>query len=248
MKQIKFFVILLCFFSSTTFAGTTLRPFKASFNVLIFGTNIGSAKHQLTCQGKHCQLTSKASPPSWAQRFINESTVEVSDITQTPTDFQLDQYKKYLTRRYSDRTIHKTYTIKREPLHKDFHYLEKNKTWPLQNHAFDMISMTYAVQYLVINHRPLTDLYLQDDKIQQKIQFSEQKIPTEIDLDFPNKNSFFESNPSLQARRFHFSNQKADVTIWLLPKYHFFPGRISVLNKTENRKIVLELTHLQYQE
>jgi len=258
MKRSAFSILIFCLSILSGFAtqaaqiGTPLKPFKADFNVLVFGTAIGTAKHTFTCQGKkpeHCQLKSEAIPPSWARHFINEDAIEISDINQTQQDFQLEKYTKHLTRRYSDHTIHKTYTIQRDVQKKVFHYLEKNKTWPLQRHAFDTISMAYAVQYLVLNHRPLTDLYLQDDKSQAKVHFSEQNVKTEIDLDdFPNKSSFFESNPSLEAKRFHFENNQASVTLWLLPKYHYFPGRISVLDKKEDRKIVLELTHLQYQE
>jgi hypothetical protein len=94
--------------------------------------------------------------------------------------------------------------------------------------------MAYGIQYQVINQRPIDNIYLQDDKIQQKITFSTINESDEIDLPF---------EEAVQTKLFAFHNGKIEAELWLLPELNYFPARIVILNKDEDRKIELELNH-----
>lgn len=221
-------------FPSPVFA-ETLLPFKATFNVRVFGFNVGEARQSLSCRQQNCLLTSEASPPNWAQRFINESAKEQIHLIQNDHEFKWLKYKKFLTRHYDDHTEHKTYTLVRDETNKHIHYVEENKNWPLRSLIYDPISIAYAIQYRILNHLPLDNLYLQDDKVQQKIIFSTQNKSDEIDLDFKDE---------LQTKRFEFHNDKMSIKLWLVPEMAYFPGQIEVENKTEKRTITLELNRV----
>ena len=123
--------------------------------------------------------------------------------------------------------------MRKEKLNK-VEYIEKNKSWPNQKHLYDVISMAYGIQFQVLNKKPLTDLYLQDDKIQQKMNFTAKNEDDEIDLPFQDE---------AQTKLFAFHNGKIDAQLWLMPKLNYFPVRIIILNKEEDRKIELELNH-----
>ncbi|MBN2607459.1 MAG: DUF3108 domain-containing protein [Thiotrichales bacterium] len=224
----------LTLFSAPSHA-ETLYPFKATFNVRVFGFNVGEAKQSLSCQQQNCLLTSEASPPKWAQRFINESAIEKIKLIQNDKEFKWLEYKKYLTRHYDDHTEHKTYTLVRDDKRHRVHYVEENKNWPLHKLVYDTISIAYAIQYRVRNHLPLKDMYFQDDKVQQKILFSVTNQPDEIDLDFKDE---------LQTKRFEFHNDKMSVKLWLVPEIRDFPGQIEIENKAEKRTITLELNRV----
>lgn len=234
-KHLAIGFLLCSSIASTQTYARTLLPFKATFDVRVFGFNVGEAHQAMTCQQQNCLLTSEASPPKWAQRFINESAKEQIHLIQTDHEFKWLKYKKFLTRRYDDHTEHKTYTLVRDEQHKRIHYLETDKSWPIHPLVYDAISIAYAVQYRVLNHLPLDNLYLQDDKVQQKITFSTKNKPDEIDLEFKD---------GLQTRRFEFHNDKMSIKLWLVPEMAYFPGQIKVENKVEDRTITLELNRV----
>lgn len=223
------------FVASATQAAT-LKNFSATFDVRVLGFTVGEITQTFECdqQSHLCTLSSEAIPPSWAKRFINESAIEKIKLHQSEEQFTLLEYKKYLTREYDDRTEHKTFTIQRETEPKpQLRYLEKDTTWPNQALAFDVISLAYALQYQVLNKRPLTDFYLQDEKEQQAIQFSKTFVNDKLEPDY--------ADDGITALRFEFSNAKIDAKLWLLPQYQYFPGKIEILNKEENRRIILEI-------
>lgn len=209
-----------------------LPDFKATFDIRVLGFKIGQAHQKMQCDQGDCRLTSEAIPPDWAKAFINESALEEIRLQQTDKQFKWLEYKKFLTREYDDRTEHKTYTlVRRADIHK-IEYVEKQTFWPEQTHLYDVISLAYGIQYQLLNNRSLTDFYLQDDKIQQKIQFTEQNQNERIDLPFAE---------ALPTQRFAFHNDKIDAQLWVLPEMGFFPAKIVIFNKEEDRKIVLEL-------
>jgi hypothetical protein len=228
----------------TLFASALLIPFtsqaaqipsfKATFDIWVLGFKIGQAHQEMNCQNGDCHLSSEAIPPAWAKAFINESAIEKIQLKQSDEDFKWLEYKKFLTREYDDRTEKKTYTlIRREDLDK-VEYVEDKKFWPNQKQIYDVISMAYGIQYQVINQRPIDNIYLQDDKIQQKITFSTINESDEIDLPF---------EEAVQTKLFAFHNGKIEAELWLLPELNYFPARIVILNKDEDRKIELELNH-----
>lgn len=215
-----------------------LKSFKASFDVRVLGFAIGEAFQEMQCHDQHCELKSKAVPPSWARRWINEEAIEVIQLNQSEEGLRLQEYKKYLTRHYDDKTIKKTYTIQRQQTNNRFQYLEGDKSFPLKDSAFDVISLAYAIQYHIINHLPLNDLYLQDEKIQQKLAFSQIAKDDSLYFEFAEDMG---DDGELSVKRFAFSNDKIAAKLWLIPSLNYFPGQIEIYNKTEDRTITLEL-------
>jgi len=92
--------------------------------------------------------------------------------------------------------------------------------------------MAYGIQYRVLNRLPIDDLFFQDEKVQQKLNFTHQNIEEEIVVPFDDE---------AQTLFFAFHNGKIDVKLWLMPELNYFPVRLSILNKDEDRKIELEL-------
>ena len=234
-RRLKLIVpLVLCLMTGSTQAAV-LKDFKATFDVRVLGFKVGEATQILSCdQDDHqCNLVSEAIPPSWARRFINEESIEKIQLFVSKEQFKLLEYKKLLTRHYDDKTEYKTYTIQLETQPKQLRYLEGDKTWPAEPLAFDVISLAYAIQYQVLNQRPLQGFYLQDEKQQTPIEFKKTFIEDELEPDFV--------EDAISALRFEFSNAKIDAKLWLVPQYDFFPGRIEILNKEEDRRIVLEI-------
>lgn len=233
MKKALWWLLPLAF--SGSLQAAELPSFNATFNVIAFGFNIGEAKQSMKCEASKCEITSIASPPKWAQAFINESAIEKVQLKQTEQQLKWLQYKKFLTRRYKDHTEHKTYTLIRNEKTHQIDYLEGNKHWPEQKQVYDVISLAYGIQYQIINQRPLDNLYFQDDKSQQKLVFSVKNADDEIVLDF---------NEEVQTKRFEFHNGKIAVKLWLIPELNWFPGQIEIENKAEDRTITLELNKI----
>lgn len=234
------FMPLSVFFALTLFMSLaqakTLAPFDAKFDVRVLGFNVGTAYQSMKCQESQCVISSVAKPPSWARAFINESAIEKIRIVQTPNEFRWIEYKKHLTRHYDDRTEKKTYTLVRRSGVEQIEYLEKNKQWPAHSLVYDMISLAYGIQFQVLNKGDLNDFYLQDEKSQQRIQFSERFKKESIDLPYAD---------DAQTLRFAFHNDKIAAKLWLIPERNYFPGRIEIENKDEDRTIVLELKQLK---
>lgn len=209
-----------------------LPEFNANFDIWVMGFNIGEAQHKMTCKQQDCLLTSIAEPPGWVKPFINESSVEKIHIQQSDEDFKWLSYKKFLTRRKSGTTINKTETLVRDSELDQIRYIEEQVAWSNPKHVYDVISIAYGIQFLVLNQQPLTELYLQDTKGQQKLQFSTLAKTEKINLPFQNR---------AQTQRYRFHNDKIDAQLWLMPSLNYFPVKIIVLNKETDRKIELEL-------
>lgn len=224
-------IIILSSFSTLS-KGQPLPEFTAQFDIWVMGFNIGEAQHKMTCEHQSCLLTSIAEPPGWVKRFINESAVEKIQIHQSDNDFKWLSYKKFLTRRKSGDTINKTETLIRNPTDNRIKYIEASSSWPNQEHVYDVISIAYGIQFLVSNKKPLEEIYLQDTKGQQKIQFSTLAKPETLDLPF---------NYRAKTLRYHFYNDKIDAKLWLMPSLNNFPVKMIVFNKDTDRKIELEL-------
>lgn len=230
-------LFLLCF--SLSALATPLADFKAVFDVDAFGFTVGKAKQNFSCTGQEvqtCTLTSIAKPPSWAERFINESSVEKITLQQTADQFNWLKYQKNLTRRYDDRTEYKTITLKKDHQHKQITFVEEKKNWPIQLQIFDEISIVYAIQHAVLNNQALDNFYLQGDKVQQKLAIYIKKHNEIIDLPF---------DENLNSTFVIFKNDNIHAKVWLLNEHQYFPGRIKIANKKTNKTITLELTKLK---
>ncbi len=244
MRQL--FVLILVWLPYLASA-SPLVNFKATFDVDAFGFTIGSAKQKLNCkpsdkknrQVQTCTLTNIAKPPGWVERFINESVIETIVLEQSEQALEWVSYQKELTRRYDDRTEHKTITFKKDTVLNQIIFVEKEKTWPLQTdtkqYVYDEISIVYAIQHAVLNKNPLTNFYIQGNKEQQKLSIYIDKQNEIIDLPF---------DDYLNTTLIRFKNANIDAKVWLLNDYQFFPGRIEIENKKTDKTITLELDTL----
>ncbi len=237
--KLKFLFIILLFTSTSIFAGT-LPQFKASFYVEVMGFTLGQAKHNLTCSKKNtltqtCNLISTAEPSRFMRRFINESSVEKITFEQNSSNFYWLKYQKELTRRYSDRTEIKTTTLIRDEINQLIIFEEQQKQWRNKTNVFDEISIVYAIQHAMLNNLPLNNFYLQRDKDQTAVNIEINHKTRHIDLPFA---SF------LKTTVVTFKNNNMEGTIWLLNNYNYFPAKIAIHNKENNKTITLELNTL----
>lgn len=238
-KNMKFLTLVCLSLVCSTSLATPLGDFKAVFDVDAFGFTVGKAKQSFSCSGelkKNCTLTSIAKPPSWAERFINESSIEKVTIQQTANQFNWVNYQKDLTRRYDDRTEHKTITLQKNIKSKRITFIEKQKHWPIQEKIFDEISIVYAIQHAILNKMPLNNFYLQGDKIQQKLSIQIKSRSKIIDLPI---------EEYVKTTLVIFKNANIHAKIWLINDKQYFPGRIEIENKETNKTITLELTKLK---
>ncbi len=236
----KLSLTLLLFFSFVSSSqAVELSPFQATFNVKIFGMTLGEVKQSLSCDylqpRRNCLLTSTAIPPSWAERFINESAIEKIWFTQTSSTLNWQKYQKYLTRRYDDRTEKKIITFIKKPETNQIIFIEKDKAWPLQTKVFDEISVIYALQHALLNKQPLNGFYVQGDKEQRAISTRIKSTHKEIDLPF---------GDDVETTLIEFENSKIVAKIWFINIDRYFPGRIEITDKKEDRTVTLELQEL----
>jgi hypothetical protein len=98
------------------------------------------------------------------------------------------------------------------------------------------LSIVYAIQYNKLNSRPLTDLYVQDSNFQDKLTLKSADEADSLDFDF--------SEDWVDTLRYTFDSHNAKIELWLLPNQHYFPGKIRVTHKEDDRAITLNLAEL----
>jgi len=230
-------IIIFCLLAMPSYA-QPLTDFNAVFDVDVYGFTVGKATQKFNCnnQTKTCLLTSVAKAPSWAKRFINESAIEKTTFHQTDTQLEWLEYHKSLTRRYDDRTEHKTITLKKQPLKNQITFVEQQKHWAIQDKVFDEISISYAIQHAILNNQPLKGFFLQGDKQQQALTIYVDETDEIIDLPF---------EEYLNTTLIVFKNANIDAQVWLLNDHNYFPGRIEITNRKTDKTITLELKHLK---
>lgn len=226
------FVLFLCPWLILTGAQASSLPanFKADFSVHVLGFNIGTINHEMRCEHQNCTLTNDASPPSWAQRFINESSFETIRLQVKGANLEWLSYHKALTRRYSNETklIDTHLTLEGDRIV----YPEKQREWPSAPYVFDMISLGYALQFYALQHEQMPPFVLQDDRQQQALTFTTQNKPSRTHLNYKS---------NVNARLYEWNTDDFDVKIWLIDELNHFPGRIEIFNKREDRRIRLSL-------
>jgi len=226
--------LLVTLYASPLFANT-LPNFKSSYYVNAFGVELGKATHQFSCQQEDCTLISRAKPTGLAAMFFSDSSIETIQLKQTKDNLIWLSYHKLGTSKKGGKKVQKHTTLKLDSENDQVVFVEKNRTWPAQPNTFDIMSIPYAIQYFKLNNRPLKALTLsiQDSNFQEKLTFTT--------LDQSEKLSFKFSNQEFKALKYVFESQQFKMELWLLPKYHYFPAKIRLINKKEDKVITLNL-------
>lgn len=213
---------------SYTFA-KPLPQFQAQFEVDAFGIKLGTSEQNLKCIENSCTLTATATPSGLARLFVNEQTEEIIQLQQTDTDFIWQSYQKTTIKKGKvSKTVRFVTTDDNQ-----IHYVEKDRFWPQNPNVFDMVSIAYALQFHLLNQKPLNGFYLQDTGSQDAVTIQTLEGKNRIDL--------ADMETTLEAQGLAFETPKAKIKIWLLPAYDYFPGRIEVYNIEKDKTITLLL-------
>jgi len=235
-------LLSLCFFimiaHTTNSYATTLPHFKTSYHVNAFGVELGKAKHQFSCQQENCTLVSRAKPSGMAALFFSDSSIETIQLKQSQERLIWLSYHKLGTSKKEGKQVQKHTTLQRNESKNQVVFIEKNRIWPLPSNIFDILSLPYAIQYFKLNNKALNELelYIQDSNFQEKLRFRV--------IDQPDHLSFKFSNHEFKALKYVFESQQFKMELWLLPKYQYFPAKIRLINKKENKTITLNLAEL----
>ncbi|MDA3808584.1 MAG: DUF3108 domain-containing protein [Thiomicrorhabdus sp.] len=226
---------LFAFLSANSLAAT-LPNFSAVYDVNAYGIDLGKAKQSFNCQENDCTLISRAKPSGLAALFFKDSSVETIKLTQTDDEFKWLSYHKLGLSQKDGKEIQKHTTLSLDETHQQIWQTEKKKAWPIQANIYDLLSIVYAIQYNKLNSRPLTDLYVQDSNFQDKLTLKSADEADSLDFDF--------SEDWVDTLRYTFDSHNAKIELWLLPNQHYFPGKIRVTHKEDDRAITLNLAEL----
>ncbi|HHS99653.1 MAG TPA: DUF3108 domain-containing protein [Thiomicrospira sp.] len=210
-----------------------LPEFDATFEVHAFDIMFGTSKQSFRCQKQDCTLKATASPSGLASFFVSESTYEEIAFKQTADSLQWLSYSKKSGDDLTDLENVKTITLKRSANGTEVIYPEKEKRWDNQTNLYDVASIAYAIQYYKLNSLPIKGFYLQDTHGQDAITITQTNTSQELEL--------ADLETTLKAEQYQFKTRKAEVKIWLLPEYQYFPGRVDVYNIEKDRTITLLL-------
>ncbi|MDG6777713.1 DUF3108 domain-containing protein [Thiomicrorhabdus sp. zzn3] len=206
-----------------------LPQFQARFEVDAFGIKLGTSEQELKCIEAHCTLTATAKPSGLASLFVNEQTEEIIHLQQSDTDFIWQSYQKTTFKKGNvSKTVRFIATDDNQ-----VHYVEKDRFWPHNPNVFDMVSIAYALQFYLLNQKPLTGFHLQDTGSQDAVTIQALNGKSRIDL--------ADMETTVEAQGLAFETPKAKIKIWLLPAYDYFPGRIEVYNIEKDKTITLLL-------
>lgn len=235
----NFLIVLLTalftFFSINSSAAT-LPNFSAAYHVNAYGIDLGKAKQSFNCQESDCTLISRAKPSGLAALFFKDSSIETIKLTQTNDEFKWLSYHKLGISIKDGKEIQKHTTLTLDETHQQIWHSEKQKAWPIQAHIYDLMSIAYAIQYNKLNNRPITDLYIQDSNFQDKLTLKSVDEAESLEFEF--------SKNWIDTVRYTFDSHNSKIELWLLPNYHYFPGKIRVTHKEEDRAITLNLAEL----
>ncbi len=236
-KKIVWIGLILAFCSTRAFA-TTLPNFKTSYDVNAFGVELGKASHQFQCQQEDCTLISRAKPSGLAAMFFSDSSIETSQLKQTKDNLVWLSYHKIGISKKDGKKIKKHTSLKRDEESKQILFIEKNRTWPIQDNTFDIMSLAYAIQYFTLNNRPLNtlELHIQDSNFQEKLRVKTIEQSDSLKFKFSNKH--------FKAVKYVLESQQFKIELWLLPNHQYFPGKIRLINKKEDKTITLNLAEL----
>lgn len=215
----------------------TLPNFTSAYSVNAFGVDLGKAKHTFHCQDNDCTLTSIAKPSGLAALFVKESSIETIKLIQSDDELKWLSYHKLGLSEKGGKQIEKQTTLTRDDALQQIWHAEKQRSWPIQKDIFDLMSIAYAIQYNKLNNRPLNTLYIQDSNFQDALTLISTKESEKLNLEFKKQD--------LDAVRYTFDSHNSKIELWLLKNEHYFPGKIRVTHKENNRAITLNLAELQ---
>jgi hypothetical protein len=220
----------LILFSSSSLA-QSLSPFKAEFEVEALGMVLGKAKHAMDCQQNHCTLTSDAKPSGLAAMLSSDASFEEVTLVQNGAELKWLKYKKteHTKKNGEPRTKIKTLTL--NETNNTIVYQKNKRQWPAKANTYDSISLAYAIQHAELNEKKVDNFVLQDTHFQAPLKLKSRTDNSSVELNF--------ADYKLDAVKYQFTSSHAQVDIWLLPKYNFFPGKIKILNK---KKQTIQLT------
>lgn len=227
------FLTLLITLLPFKLSAATLPEFDATFEVHAFDIMFGISKQSFRCHNQDCTLKATASPSGLASFFVSESTYEEIQFKQTANTLKWLSYSKKAGDDLNDLENIKTVTLKRSTDQTEILYLEREKRWDNQSNLFDVASIAYAIQYYKLNSLPIEGFHLQDTSGQDALTISQIKPSQELELS--------DQETTLKAEQYQFKTSKAEVKIWLLPTYQYFPGRVDVYNIAKDRTITLLL-------
>lgn len=222
---------------STTSSAATLPNFSAVYNVNAFGVDLGKARQTFNCQNGECTLISIAKPSGLAALFFKDSSVETIKLSQTNDELKWLSYHKLGISEKEGKETQKQTTLTRDETHQKIWHTEKQKAWPIQANIYDLMSITYAIQYNKLNNRPLTNLYVQDSNFQDKLTLTSADKAEALKFEF--------AKELIDTQRYTFESHNSTIELWLLPNHSYFPGKIRVTHKDKDRAITLNLAELQ---
>ncbi len=221
--------------SSLLFSGViqaaALPDFRAEYDVHALGMALGTSAQQFHCESDGtCTLTARTEPQGLARLFTSEHFLEQSILRQTPDSLLWQRYRK---QKFDGDRLIKTVTLQHQP-NGSVLFVETRRTYPARPHLFDILSLPLYLSWLHLNGQPLPQaLYLQDNNWQDRIQWQARAVADTVVL--------AESDREVQALRYEGDLPHARLTLWLLPAFHYLPGRVEVYNKEKQKTIVLQL-------
>ncbi|WP_168188904.1 DUF3108 domain-containing protein [Thiomicrorhabdus sediminis] len=211
-------------------AAQSIQDFQAKFHVEAMGMNLGIAKHQWQCKQENCFLISDAKPSGLAALFFTDSSLETVSFKQSEKQLLWQGYRKV---GFSEKNGTKTQKITELKLNQDTVVCpQKNKQWPVKEKMFDALSIGYAVWHAKLNRQSLDHFVLIDPNFQTELKLQSKNNNARIALDFGEDN--------MDAVKYHFVSPKADIELWLLPEFNYFPGKVRIKNQ-ENKTLTLSL-------
>lgn len=215
-----------------------LPNFTSSYHVNAFGVDLGKAQQTFSCEQENCTLVSSAKPSGLAALLFSDSSIETIKLKQTEDNLIWLSYHKLGISKKNGKEVQKHTTMVRDEANNQIHFIEKNRTWPIQINTFDIMSISYAIQYFKLNNRPLKDLelHIQDSNFQEPLQFKIIDQPDELNLKF--------SYTPLKTLKYTFESKQSRIELWLLPNKQYFPAKIRLINKKEDKTITLNLAEL----
>ncbi len=218
-------------------SAATLPNFSAVYAVNAFGIDLGKAKQNFNCQNSDCTLISTAKPSGLAAMFFKDSSIETIKLVQTENSLKWLSYHKLGISEKDGKQTQKHTTLTLDENLQQIWHREKNKAWPIQTNVYDLMSIAYAIQYNKLNNRPLTDFFVQDNNFQDKLTLKSADKAEQLEFEF--------SENWMDTVRYTFDSHNSKIELWLLPNHHYFPGKIRVTHKKDDRAITLNLAELQ---
>lgn len=241
LKHTTLSKLCLILLSATLFSANssaaTLPNFSAIYDVNAFGVDLGQAKQSFNCQNSDCTLISIAKPSGLAAIFFKDSSVETIKLNQTDDELKWLSYHKVGISEKDGKEIQKHTTLTLDEPHQQIWHTEKKKAWPIRPNIYDLMSIAYAIQYNKLNNRSLTNLYIQDNNFQDKLTLTSADELEALEYEF--------TQDMIDTLRYTFNSHNSKIELWLLPNHYYFPGKIRVTHKEEDRAITLNLAELQ---